>query len=143
MHVTAVVPRAKVLPDAGAQDTDTDPSTKSVAVGEVYVTVAPSAEAASIVTFVGVVNDGAVVSTTTTLKVVGVAALLCASVAVQVTAVVPRAKVLPDAGVQEAAKEPSTASTAVGAVYVTAAPEALVASTETAACVAITGAVVS
>jgi hypothetical protein len=50
------------------------------------------------------------------------------SVAMQVTVVVPSAKVLPEAGLHETASVPSTLSVAVGVAYVTVAPEAEVAS---------------
>src|SRR6185295_8642809 len=57
--------------------------------------------------------------------------------------VMPSANVLPEAGEQLATPPPSTASELVGAVYVTTAPAALVASSTMSACTAITGAVVS
>src|SRR5919107_1717429 len=64
------------------------------------------------------------------------------SVAVQDTCVTPRAKVLPEAGVQVAATVPSTASVAVGA-YVATAPAADVAVRAMSAGFASTGALVS
>ena len=56
------------------------------------------------------------------------AALPAASVREQVTVELPRGKVYPEAGLQEADIEPSTSSVDVGASKVTAAPEELVAS---------------
>ena len=60
----------------------------------------------------GAGEGGAVVSVTLTLKEPE-AVLPAASLAVQVTTVVPRAKTLPEAGVHETATDPSTASFAV------------------------------
>jgi hypothetical protein len=56
---------------------------------------------------------GAAVSRTVTVKV-AVAVLLRVSSAVQVTVVVPRGNVLPDAGAQLTGRTPSTTSLAVG-----------------------------
>lgn len=53
---------------------------------------------------------------------VEVAVLPWASVAEQVTVVVPNVNVEPEAGEQLTATEPSTISAAVGAVYVTVVP---------------------
>ncbi|MEP6469826.1 MAG: hypothetical protein ABJC24_08660, partial [Chloroflexota bacterium] len=61
--------------------------------------------------FAGTVTDGAVVSTTVIVKV-AVPVLPAPSVAEQVTVVAPRAKVEPDAGVQDVETEPLTASVA-------------------------------
>jgi len=55
-----------------------------------------------------------VVSTTVTSNVVGVAALPCASLALQVTVVVPSANVPSDAGAQPALPAPSTRSCVAG-----------------------------
>ena len=41
VHVTMVVPIGKVEPEGGVHITGTDPSTRSVAVGVVYVTTMP------------------------------------------------------------------------------------------------------
>jgi hypothetical protein len=60
----------------------------------------------------GVGDTGAVVSTTVTLKV-PLALLPAASVALQLTTVVPSANTAPEAGEQEGTIGPSTASTAV------------------------------
>lgn len=140
---TAVVPIINVLPDAGAHDTDTEPSTASVAVGEEYETLAPLPLDASAVTFDGEESVGAVVSETTMLKFVCVAAFPAASAAEHVTAVVPIVNALPDAGAHDAVPAPSTASDVLGETYVTIAPLADVASAVEVACVAITGAIVS
>ncbi len=140
---TAVVPIVNVLPDAGAHDTDTEPSTASVAVGEEYETLAPLPLDASAVTFDGEESVGAVVSETTMLKFVCVAAFPAASAAEHVTAVVPIVNALPDAGAHDAVPAPSTASDVLGETYVTIAPLADVASAVEVACVAITGAIVS
>jgi hypothetical protein len=51
-HVTVVVPKPKVLPEAGVQVTGTLPSTRSMAVAE-NVTTAPLAEVASTVMLPG------------------------------------------------------------------------------------------
>ena len=74
----------------------------------------------------GTVTTGGVVSTTVTLKA-SLVLLPAASVAVQVTDVVPSGNVLPDAGEQSGVMAPSTMSMAV-AVKLTSAPAALVAS---------------
>jgi hypothetical protein len=70
---------------------------------------------------------GAVVSLTVTVKL-PFAVLPDESVAEQLTVVVPMGNVEPEAGVHVTGTEPSTSSVAV-AVYVTTAPDALVAST--------------
>jgi hypothetical protein len=70
---------------------------------------------------------GAVVSLTVTVKL-PFAVLPDESVAEQLTVVVPRGKVEPEAGVHVTVTAPSTSSVAV-AVYVTTAPDELVAST--------------
>ena len=75
---------------------------------------APSALVASALWSPAVWTAGAVVSTTLTAKDFD-RALPAASVAVQVTVVVPRANVVPDAGAQSAVPSPSTASVLGGA----------------------------
>ena len=77
------------------------------------------------------------------VKVVGVAVLPWLSVALQVTVVVPMAKVEPETGEHVAVPVPSTASEVVGLEYKTFAPDALVASRVIFEWLAITGAVVS
>src|SRR5262245_38811701 len=69
--------------------------------------------------------------------------LPCASVAVSVTVVFPSANWLPEFGAALAIPTPSTASDVADGVNVATAPAALVASTVTSACAAITGGVVS
>src|SRR5919199_2202158 len=89
----------------------------------------PSAKGAVTVALAGIVSVGGVVSTTRTGKVAE-AVLPLASVAVQVTVVVPSAKVEPEGGVHATAIGPgSIASLAVGGVKKTCEPEELVAST--------------
>src|SRR5437773_3200319 len=125
VHVTVVLPSAKVLPLAGEQVTLSLPSTMSLAVA-VKVTVAPAALVASAVIGAGQLTVGAVVSRTVTANE-QVLVLCATSKTVQVTVVLPRAKVLPLAGEQVTLSAPSTMSLAV-AVKVTVAPAALVAS---------------
>src|SRR5436309_665885 len=92
--VTVVVPSTNVVPGACEYAIDTA-ETASVA-DATKVTRAPAALVASAVTSTGTVSDGAVVSTTTTRKLPCVA-LPAPSVAVTVTAVVPRTNVVPGA----------------------------------------------
>jgi hypothetical protein len=105
------------------------------------VKTAPVALVASTLAFAGTVTTGPVVSPTVTVK--DAAPLLPrVSVAVHVTVVGPNGKVAPLAGVQLTATLPSIPSVAV-AVYVKAAPVALVASTLALAGTVTTGPVVS
>jgi hypothetical protein len=125
---TAVVPSGKLLPDAGEHATVTLPSTRSDAVGMVQLATAPVALLASTIMFAGMpLIAGAVVSCTVTLKEAD-EELPLASVAEQVTLVVVRAKVEPEAGLHSTATLESTRSEAVGAVQVATAPLAPVAS---------------
>ena len=126
-QVTDVVPMAKVEPEAGRQVVATLPSTMSLAVA-VKVATAPAAPAASLVMSDGTLTIGGVVSVTITLKL-ALPVLPCASVAEQVTGLVPMAKVEPEAGRQVVATLPSTMSLA-DAVKLAAAPEGPVASFE-------------
>jgi hypothetical protein len=127
VQVTSVVPSGNVEPEAGVHDTSTEPSTKSVAVAAAYVTSAPCGLVASAAGGAdGSVNSGGVVSCTMTLNE-PVASFPAASVAVQVTSVVPSGNVEPEAGVHSGVIGPSTASLAV-AVNVTTAPSGPVAS---------------
>src|SRR5438132_10132072 len=89
VHVTVVVPMAKVLPEAGVELTVTAPSTISSALAE-KVTTGPGALGASGVMLCGPVIAGGVVSRTVTVKL-PVALLPWASVAVAFTVVVPSA----------------------------------------------------
>lgn len=90
----------------------------------------------------GTVIAGAVVSVMFTAKVV-VAVFPAISVLVQIIVVAPSANCNPDRGEHETAVVPSTASVALGAVYIPSAPAVEVASIVTASCAAITGAVLS
>src|SRR5207248_3123233 len=98
------------------------PSTASVAdAANVYFTPgfplsdrAPACALISIVTCAGTVTVGGVESTTPTVKTTGVAAFPAASLAVQVTFVLPNANEEPDAGKQIGTRSPSTASDAAG-----------------------------
>ena len=76
------------------------PSTRSVAVGAAYVTVAPDGLVALTVMFAVGAIAGGVVSRTVTGNVAGVALLPAASCALHVTVVVPSANVEPEAGAQ-------------------------------------------
>lgn len=76
----------------------------------------------------GGVVSGAFCAVTVTLKE-ACAVLPALSVLVHVTVVSPMGNVVPDSGLHVTVSVPSTLSVAVGLVYVTAAPEAPVAST--------------
>src|ERR687894_271249 len=120
-QLTVVVPSGNVEPEAGSHVTGTEPSTASVAVTAAYVTSAPCGLVASAAGGAdGSVNSGFVVSCTMTLNE-PVPVFPAASVAEQLTVVVPSGNVEPEAGSHVTGTEPSTASVAV-AVYVTAAP---------------------
>jgi hypothetical protein len=139
-QVTVVVPIAKVEPEAGKQVEVNAPSTMSAA-DDVKLTTAPNEPAASLEMLAGTVTSGEVVSTTVIVKV-ALPVLLCASVAEQVTLVVPIAKVEPEAGEQVGVIAPSTMSVADD-VKLTAAPDEPVASFVILAGTVTTGAVVS
>jgi hypothetical protein len=79
---------------------------------------------------------------TVTVKL-DLAVFWCASVELQVTVVVPRGKFVPATGAQFTGSVPSTASVAVGTVYWTIVPLALVVVVAIFAVGAIDGAVVS
>ena len=140
VQVTVVGPKAKRLPDAGVQTGVIEPSTRSVAVA-VNGTFTPDGPVTSNEKLAGTVTTGAVVSTTVIVNE-AVPVLPLESVAVQVTVVGPKAKRLPDAGVQTGVIEPSTRSVAV-AVNGTLDPDGPVASNEKLAGTVTTGAVVS
>jgi hypothetical protein len=110
VHVTVVVPSGKVEPLGGAQLTGRAPSTLSVADAE-YVKTAPAGPVASTVAFTGTVTTGAVLSVTVTVNEAE-PVLLCVSVAVHVTLVVPSGNVEPLGGAQVAATTPSMLSVA-------------------------------
>ena len=101
-----------MLPEAGVQFTVGLGSTLSTAV-TVKATAAPEGPVASAVVVPGTVRVGAALSTTVIVKP-ALAWFPEKSVAVQVTGVVPRAKVLPDAGEHATAGFGSTLSVAVG-----------------------------
>jgi hypothetical protein len=107
----------KVEPEAGEQDTVTAVPYWSVAVGAVHDSTAPEEVVAVSAMSVGVpVMTGRVVPALTfTVNVVD-AALPFASVAVQVTVVVPIGKTEPDAGEQDTATDALYWSFAVGSV---------------------------
>ena len=110
VQVTVVVPMGKVLPEAGAQAEVSAPLIKSVAEA-VNVTAAPFGPVASAVILPGTVMVGGVVSRTMTVKL-PLAVFPALSFAVQPTIVMPRGKVLPEAGVQVGVTAPSTSSVA-------------------------------
>jgi hypothetical protein len=117
VHVTVVVPSGKVLPGAGEQATEGAGSTLSDAVGREYETRAPEGLVARTFMFAGTLpRTGFVVSPTVTVKVLDALVFggLEWSRAEQLTVVVPRGKVLPEAGEQLTVGLGSTASVAVG-----------------------------
>jgi len=127
VHVTVVVPRPKRLFELGEQLTGTPPSTTSDAVGFVNVTREPLALSASTTMGAGTpASPGGVVSWTVTVNV-ALPVFPWESVALHVTVVEPKAKVLPEAGEQLGVNEPETRSLA-DAEKVTTAPDGPVAS---------------
>jgi len=120
VQLTGVVVMVNVEPDAGAQMGVIAPSTRSKAEG-VYETVAPLGPAASAIMLCGSVRLGGVVSCTITWKL-PVVVLPWASVAKQVTVVVPIGKVEPDAGLHVGVRVFPKESDAV-TVKVTVAPD--------------------
>lgn len=127
-HPMLLVPSANVDPDAGKQFTGTDPSTTSLAVGDVQVAIAPLGAVASRIKFDGKpLMTGGVVSRTMTVNL-PLLLLPCPSVAEQLTVVDPSGNTEPDDGAQITATVPSTRSFAVGPDHVTTAPDAEVAS---------------
>jgi len=110
VQLTGVVPSGKPKPDAGVQTGAIGPVTRSVALAvKLTGVIAP---VASTVMFAGIVSAGGVLSVTVTSKR-AVALRPCASVAVQLTGVVPSGKPKPDAGVQTGAIGPVTRSVAL------------------------------
>jgi len=130
-QVTVVSPNPNVNPEAGTQVTVGDNgATRSVAEG-LKLTALPEGPVASTVMFDGNVRVGAVVSRTVTVNV-EVPVFLAVSVAEQVTVVVPRTNIAPDAGAQVTVGDAGpTASEADGLVKVAVAPDGPVASTVT------------
>jgi hypothetical protein len=110
---TVVIPSGKVAPEGGLQETVGEGSIVSVALTE-NVTLAPPGPVAFAVIGAGTVTVGAVKSTSTTVTVnVAVPTLPAPSGAeVQVTVVLPTEKFDPDAGKQDAPREPETRSVA-------------------------------
>ena len=139
-QLTVVVPGANVKPEAGEQVTVTALSTMSLA-DALNVTTTPASEVAGAVRLPGNDNVGLVVSCTVTVKL-SLPVLPAASVAEQITGVVPSGKVDPEEGEQLGVTVPSTRSRA-DAVKVTTAPEGPVASAVMPAGIVIAGAVVS
>jgi len=110
-HTTLVVTKTgKINPETGEHVTATGPSTRSVAEAE-YVTTAPLGPEAEAVISAGSVRVGGVVSRTVIVENAE-PKLLAASVAVQVTAVVPNGKVEPEDGEQVRVRDPLTRSVA-------------------------------
>ena len=75
VQLTVVAPVGNVAPEVGAHETATGPSTRSVAVGSVYVTAAPADDVAA--------------------AVIGAGTLLIVGAIVSVQAVAPAADVVP------------------------------------------------
>jgi hypothetical protein len=110
VQVTVVALSGNVEPLGGVQLTGRAPSMLSVADAE-YVNTAPAGPVASIVAFAGTVRTGGAVSLTVTVNEAE-PALPCASVAAQVTVVVPSRNVAPLAGVHVTGTTPSMLSLA-------------------------------
>src|SRR5437016_1928466 len=104
VQCTQVVPSEKRVPEGGEQISQGEESAKSVA-AVVKNTVAPNVPVASATIFVGDWIVGAVVSTTVTVKV-HVLEAPSPSLAWQVTAVIPRGSMLPEAWVLVSVTEP-------------------------------------
>jgi len=124
-QLTVVVVIGNVLPEDGAQITEREPSTMSVAEVE-NVATAPDGPVASSVIFAGRVSVGGIVSCTVTVKL-PLAVFPFESVAEQLTVVVVIGNVLSEDGTQVTATAPSTMSDA-DAENVAAAPVGPVAS---------------
>jgi hypothetical protein len=110
-QLTVVGPSGSIVPDVAEQVGVIGPLTVSLA-DTLKLTAAPAPLVASAVISLGTVSVGFVVSRTVTVKL-PVAVLPWVSLAEQGTVVVPRAKVLPDAGVQLTGRTLSTTSVAV------------------------------
>jgi molybdenum cofactor biosynthesis enzyme len=121
VQLTEVVPFAKAVPLGGVQTTVTVASQLSAAVGAKVTTAVQTPESVPTLNPVGQpLITGASSSVTTTSKVHAVALLLAASLAVQLTEVVPFAKAVPLGGVQTTVTVASQLSVAVGAYVTTA-----------------------
>jgi hypothetical protein len=95
VHVTGVVPSAKVEPEAGVHVGVSAPATMSFADAE-NETAAPEASAAGAVKSAGAEMLGGVESTTVTVNVVWPCVLSVVSVAVHVTTVEPSGNTSPE-----------------------------------------------
>src|SRR5262249_54839042 len=104
VHMTVVVPSAKVLPEAGVQVGVSVLPCQSLALG-LKVTAAPIEDVASAVMFEGTVTVGGPVTVTTNDAV---ARLFARSLAVQVTVVLPAGNRLPEAWSHDGVIGPST-----------------------------------
>jgi hypothetical protein len=121
-QLTVVVPNANVEPEVGKQAWVFTASSGSVA-EVLYVTTAPAGPVASTLKSAGTVHSGDVLSTNVTVTVkLPFAVFLCASVAEQLTVVIPTGNVEPEAGTHVTATEPSTRSVAE-AVKLTTVPD--------------------
>jgi hypothetical protein len=119
---TVVVPIGKFAPGEWLHRTVGKRSMASLAV-TVNATLAPPGPVASAVIGPGTETVGALKSTRVMATVnVPVPVLPATSLALQVTVVVPRAKLVPEPGVQVTATDPSTLSFALGAAQVTTLP---------------------
>src|SRR5260370_2337675 len=79
LHVIVVDPSANRPPEPGTQDTGTTPSTSSIAIGFVYITIAPVGPVASAITPACAPITGGVVSTVTVIIAPGVMLLFSLS----------------------------------------------------------------
>jgi hypothetical protein len=142
LQITVVVVTGNGDPDPGLHDGVIAPSTMSVAVAENETAAPPAPVACTPPMFEGTDTTGGVVSVTVTVNDAE-PGLLWASVALQVTVVVPTGNVDPDAAEHVGVSDPSTASTALAAPNDAVAPPGLVASTLTFPGTLTTGPVVS
>ena len=121
VQVTVVVPTGKKLPLGGTHEAVT-PGQLSPIVGGANATIAPQLPGSLLAeTLAGQEMVGFSVSLTVTVKV-HIPILPAASVAVQVTVVVPTVKNDPLGGLQTTDKDDVQLSETVGALYVTEAP---------------------
>ena len=107
VQFTVVVPIEKVDPDVALQTAAIGPCSRSLPIA-LNVTAAPAALVAGVVMFAGGANVGALLVTVTENEVVALSPPL--SVTVQLTVVVPTAKVEPDTGTHAAGSAPSSTS---------------------------------
>jgi hypothetical protein len=118
VQVTVVVPIGNTEPDGGLQ-LAVAPEQLSAGTA-VKVATAPAGQVGSLVMLAGQVIVGGCVSLTVTVNEQA-EVLLLASVAVQVTVVVPFGNVAPEAGLQAGVPTPGQLSVAVAFEYVTTA----------------------